>query len=77
MMPLKMFDYLVAGLPLIAPESRSLTPFIERTGTGHLFKEIDDIKTLVNKDLPGIKREDFVIENKIEAIEDLYRDISN
>ncbi len=77
MMPLKMFDYLAAGLPLIAPESRSLTPFIERTGTGHLFKNINEIKKLVNEDLPAIEREDFVIENKIEAIEDLYRDITN
>lgn len=75
MMPLKMFDYLAAGLPLIAPDTRSLTFFIERTSTGHIFKDISEIKGAVKGDVPDIKREDFVIEKRIEAVEDLYKEV--
>lgn len=75
MMPNKMFDYLASGVPLLVPESKSLGPFVRRTSTGRCFRDVNDIHSLVSMEPPSFRRGDYVIENHIMELEELYRSI--
>jgi hypothetical protein len=75
MLPNKLFDYLVAGLPLIVPPTRSISQFIARTGTGFTYELVDDLPSLVDVRSIKIDRNLFVIEEHISELEDLYRSI--
>jgi hypothetical protein len=75
-LPNKLFEYLGAGLPVIARDLFTLRCFLESEGVGFVYREVDDI-------LKGIPRfmgckvdaERYVIEDHIERLIDFYQKI--
>jgi len=73
-MPNKLFEYLAAGLPVIARDLYSLREFLEKHEAGFLYSEDEEIP-LKLKDAPRSLRKDlrFVFEEEAFQIEELYR----
>ncbi|MDG6225450.1 MAG: hypothetical protein QCI82_08045 [Candidatus Thermoplasmatota archaeon] len=76
MLPNKFFDYLVCGLPVLAPMSISMKHFIEKEGTGAVYRSMKDIPEIVRGKRPTIERDRFVMENHIQGLIDLFKGIS-
>ena len=73
MMPNKLFDYLVAGLPVIAPDSVALKRFVTRERCGTIYHRIEDLNPEELEDTPKIERENYTIERHIGRMEALFR----
>lgn len=72
-MPNKLFEYLAAGLPVIARNLYSIRKFFKKYPSGILYDTVEDIveglKTFSCKVPPGTP---FVFEDEIESVEKLY-----
>jgi hypothetical protein len=75
-MPNKLFEYLAAGLPVIARDLYSLREFLEKHEAGFLYSEDEEIPAKL-KDAPKSLRKDlrFVFEEEAFQIEELYRNL--
>jgi len=72
-MPNKLFEYLAAGLPVLAKKLYSLRVFFERYPVGVLYDDVNDIFSGIDKIRSKIpKAAPYVFENNIQTLEDLY-----
>jgi len=74
--PNKLFEYLAAGLPVIASDLEGIRYFIEKDNVGIVYKNIDDILNSVDK-LKNIKIENkvYTVEDEIDKLIEFYRKI--
>ena len=73
-MPNKLFEYLAAGLPVIAQDLYSIRKFFEKAPVGILFQSPDDILSgLKNFNRIAPNNVPIVFEDEIERVEELYK----
>jgi len=75
MLPNKMFDYLAAGLPVIVPDSISMSLFVREHNCGLIFGDIKDLPSQIETSSHVINREDFIIETHIDTLLSAFRDV--
>jgi glycosyltransferase involved in cell wall biosynthesis len=74
--PNKLFEYLRAGLPVIARDLLTLRHFLEGEGVGFVYKEVDDIIERIPSFKGGkVDAERYIIEDHIECLIRFYRRI--
>lgn len=76
-MPNKLFEYMAAGLPIIALNCKSVQQFVEEHGVGIAVKSVEEIKERYDERAKCqanvlMKRNQFTMENKINLVERLY-----
>ena len=72
-MPNKLFEYLAAGLPVIARNTYSIRKFFEKYRAGFLFNTIKDLTAGIrNADRKIPDQVPYVFENEIHIVEELY-----
>jgi len=79
-MPNKLFEYLSAGIPVIALNARETGEFIEYHGVGISVKTVDEIKERWDEREECqrnvmLKRNQFTMEKHIEKVLDLYKEV--
>jgi glycosyltransferase involved in cell wall biosynthesis len=75
-LPNKLFEYLGAGLPVIASDLFSLKCFLEGKGVGFIYKEVDDIvKNIPHFMGKKVDAKEYIIEDHIERLIDFYQKI--
>jgi glycosyltransferase involved in cell wall biosynthesis len=76
MLPMKFFDYLVSGLPVLAPNSRSMREFIRKNRVGRIYEGIDSIPELLDGRRPEIDRPSFTMEEHIDGLIDMIKRVA-
>ncbi len=72
-MPNKLFEYLAAGLPVIARNLYSIRQFFEKFPAGILYNTVDDIVAGIKTSNRKVPTEvPFVFEDEIDRVERLY-----
>ncbi|MCK4545955.1 MAG: glycosyltransferase [Candidatus Eisenbacteria sp.] len=72
-LPNKIFEYLVAGLPVIVGPFRSLSDFVESRGVGFSVEEPEQILDRVNEEFEVPFREEYTMEYYMPDLLDFYR----
>jgi hypothetical protein len=81
-MPNKLFEYIMAGIPVICCNAPEAGAFVEQHGLGvsiysiHEIPEIYEQHTELRKNVQQ-KRHEFIMESQVETILDLYRKVLN
>lgn len=77
-MPNKLFEYLAAGLPVIARNLYSIRKFFEKFSAGILYDTVDDIIAGIKSSNRKITTEiPFIFEDEINNVERLYKELLN
>jgi glycosyltransferase involved in cell wall biosynthesis len=76
MLPNKFFDYLVCGLPVLSPRSRSMVDYIKKEGVGRIYDGVDSIPTIVEGAAPRIYRERYTIEEHLDGLVKMIGDVT-
>jgi len=71
----KIFDYLISGLPIIVPPLKSMKKFTLKEKVGFVFNDMDEIVKKAGKYKGTIDREKYTIENNIDKLLQLYKDV--
>ena len=74
-LPNKLFDYLAAGLPVLARNTESISRFIKKNKIGVIFEDVKDLVSNImgNPNSFTFDRDKFVIENHIHLLDNLYK----
>ena len=78
-LPNRMFDYLIAGLPVAANNSGSISKFVKANNIGFVYNNIDELvlKLKVDSNNYKIDKTKFIMENHIHLVERLYKQIKS
>lgn len=76
MLPNKFFDYLICGLPVLSPRSRSMVDYIGKEEVGHIYDGIDSLPGILEGPAPRIERELYTIESHIEDLVKMIDDVT-
>ncbi len=80
--PNKLFEYIAAGVPVVAINADYCGEFLKRTGMGIVVESLEELAerwgehTEIRKVIAR-KRMHYCMENNIGALEDLYREVLN
>jgi len=79
-MPNKLFEYLAAGIPVIAMNAELVGKFVEEHGVGINVTSVEEIKERWDERAGCqknvfLKRHEFCMENHIHVVEDLYKEL--
>lgn len=79
-MPNKLFEYMAAGIPIIALNCGEVADFVEKYGVGIVVKSVSEIKDRWEERQECqknvfLKRFDFTMEKNIGVLEDLYKEL--
>jgi len=80
--PNKLFEYIAAGVPVVAINAAECSRFIEEHGVGITVGSLEELAsrwsehTEIRKRLIGC-RQKFTMENRIQELEQLYREVLN
>lgn len=81
-MPNKLFEYMAAGIPVIALNAKAAGEFVEEHGFGISVSSVDEIASRWVEHRPcrrniTMKRNDWCMDNHIHRVTDLYKEILN
>ena len=78
-LPNKLFDYLAAGLPIAARNTRSVSNFIKENKVGIIYDDVRDLVSKIMNSSNSFKfdKKKFVMENHIAKVINLYISISS
>ncbi|MEE9490592.1 MAG: glycosyltransferase [Thermoplasmata archaeon] len=76
-MPNKMFEYLVAGLPVGVSPYRSLIDFVEKNRCGGVLRSAEDVREIAS-DRPDVEfKDEYTIDFHIGRLTDLYGELAS